>query len=84
MGRTTLDYAYSMSTVALNHLKARGLGDVQDVGPSKVASYYEDVVLTGVPDALSNIAHNPGNVLSTRRQATFVLENGAWKLQSTE
>jgi hypothetical protein len=83
-GPNDLNYSYSMSTVASNHLKVRGLGDIQDVGPTKVASYYEDVVLAGVPDALSNIAHNPGNQLSTRRQATFVLDNGAWKLQSTE
>jgi hypothetical protein len=83
-GPNDLRYAYNISTVALNRLKARNLGDIQDVGPTKVVSYYEDVVLTGVPDALSNIAHNPGNELSTHRQATFVLDNGAWKLQSTD
>ncbi|MGP8251065.1 MAG: hypothetical protein ACLQHF_03460 [Terracidiphilus sp.] len=83
-GPNDLRYAYSMSTVALNHLKARSLGEVQDVGPTKVVSYYEDVILAGVPDALLTIAHNPGNELSTHRQATFVLDNGAWKLQSIE
>lgn len=83
-GPNDLNYSYSLTTVALNRLKARGLGDIQDVGPTKVAPYYEDVVLSGVPDALSKMAHNPGNQLSTRRQATFVLDNGAWKLQSTE
>lgn len=83
-GPNDLRYAYNISTVALNHLKARNIGDVQDVGPTKVAAFYEDVVLTGVPDALSTLAHNPGNELSTRRQATFVLDGGAWKLQSIE
>jgi len=83
-GPNDLKYSLSLTTVALNHLKARDLGDVQDVGTTKVVSYYEDVVLAGVPDALSNIAHNPGNELSTPRQATFVLDNGAWKLQSIE
>jgi hypothetical protein len=83
-GPNDLRYAYSLSTVALNHLKARGLGDIQDVGPTKVAGFYEDVVFAGMSDALSTIAHNPGNTLSTHRQATFVLDNGAWKLQSIE
>lgn len=78
-----LRYAYSMSTVALNHLKARSLGDIQDVGATKVVQYYEDVVLN-VSDTLSTIIHNPGNQLSSHRQATFVLDNGAWKLQSIE
>lgn len=82
-GPNDLRYVYSMSTVALNHLKARDLGDIQDVGPTKVVPYYEDVVLN-VSNSLSTIAHEPGNELSTRRQATFVLENGAWRLQSIE
>jgi hypothetical protein len=82
-GPNDLRYAYSMSTVALNHLKARNLGDIQDVGPTKVVQYYEEVVLN-VSDLLSKIAHEPGNELSTHRQATFTLDNGAWKLQSVE
>lgn len=83
-GPSDLRYSYSLSTVALNHLKARNVGDIQDVGPTKVAAYYEDVVLSGVPDQLATIAHNPGNTLTSRRQATFALENGAWKLQTIE
>ena len=83
-GPNDLRYAYSMSTVAMDHLKARDLGDIQDVGSTKVVPYYEDVVLNGIPDALSTIVHQPGNELSTHRQATFVLDNGAWKLQSIE
>jgi hypothetical protein len=37
-----------------------------------------------VPEPLQRIAHNPGNKLSSLRQATFVLTNGAWTLQSIE
>jgi hypothetical protein len=37
-----------------------------------------------VPDPLQNIAHNPGNTLSSKRQADFSLEGGAWKLHSIE
>jgi len=33
-------------------------------------------------DTLQEIAHNPGNRLSTKRQADFTLEGGAWKLHS--
>ena len=78
-------YAIGVMTVAVNHLKARDIGDIQDqAGGGKAAEYTEDVVLTGVPDALQGIAHNPGNRLSTARTATFVLSNGAWTLQSVD
>jgi len=82
-GPDDLKYSYGMSTVALNHLRARGLGNIEDVGPTKVVQYYEDVVLN-VSDSLSTIVHNPGNQLSAHRQATFALDNGVWKLQSIE
>ena len=78
-------YAITVMTVATNHLKASDLGDIQDQpGGSKMADFTEDVVLTGVPDALQGIAHNPGNQLSTRRTAIFILNNGAWTLQSID
>jgi len=82
-GPSDLRYAYGMSTVALNHLKARSLGEIQDVGATKVVQYYEDVVLN-VSDSLSTIVHNPGNQLSSHRQATFAFDGGAWKLQSID
>jgi hypothetical protein len=76
-----------MTTVAANHLKAHDLGDLQDEmvagsDTAKGAKFTEGVNLTGVPDTLQEIAHNPGNKLSTRRQADFTLEGGAWKLHS--
>lgn len=78
-------YVVGIVTVATNHLKARDIGDLQDQsGGSKMADYTEDVVLTGVPDALRGIADNPGNRLSTKRTAIFVLNNGAWTLQSID
>ncbi len=67
-----------------NHLKARDVGQIQTVADTRIASFTENVNLDGVPDALQNIAHNPGNKLSSLRQATFVLVNGAWSLQSIE
>jgi len=73
-----------IQTVATNHLKARNVGDIQSVGDTRIASFTEDVNLDGLPQPLSDMAHNPGNKLSALRQATFALTNGAWTLQSVE
>jgi hypothetical protein len=75
-------YALVMTTVVANHLKAHDLAAIQDDPGGKGVSFTESVDLTGVPAPLQNIAHNPGNKLSTQRQAEFVLADGAWKLQS--
>ena len=56
--------------------------DPQDDAGGKGASFTEAVNLDGVPDALQQIAHNPGNKLSSKRQAEFALDGGAWKLVS--
>jgi hypothetical protein len=82
-------YTYVVTTTAANHLKAHDVTNIQDemvpgVDTAKSASFIEGVNLTGVPDALQQIAHNPGNKLSTKRQADFSLEGGAWKLHSIE
>ena len=76
-------YSLIVTTVATDHLKARDVGDPQDeVAGTKTATFNEAVSLNGVPGPLAEIAHNPGNMLSTKKTATFVVENGAWKLQS--
>jgi hypothetical protein len=82
-------YTYRMTTVAANHLKVHDMGDLQDemvpgADTAKSAKYTEGVNLTGVPDVLQEIAHNPGNKLSTKRQADFTYEGGAWKLHSIQ
>jgi hypothetical protein len=76
------DYSIVVVTVAANHLKAHDVQDPQDDGGGKGASFTEAVNLDGVPDALQQIAHNPGNKLSSKRQAEFALDGGAWKLVS--
>ena len=63
------------------------MGDLQDEmmggsGTSKMGNYTEGVNLTGVPQVLQDIAHNPGNRLSTKKEADFSLENGAWVLKN--
>ncbi len=82
---TGTDFQFVVVTTAANHLKARDVQDIQDaVGGGKSAAFTESVNLDGVPDALQSIAHNPGNKLSNLRQADFVYDSGAWKLQSIE
>lgn len=83
------NYTYVMTTVAANHFKARDMSTPQDemlpgADTAKGAKFTEGVNLTGVPDVLVQIAHNPGNRLSAKRQADFVLEGGAWKLRSID
>ena len=82
---TDAKYSIVVVTVTGNHLKARDIKDIQDaVGGGKTVTFTEGVDLTGTPAPLVGIAHNPGNQLSTTRQADFVLDGGAWKLQSVE
>lgn len=77
------NFSVLVVTVAANHLKAHDAGDPQDeVGGTKSVSYVESVNLTGVPSALESMSHSAGTKLSSRHLATFVLDGGAWKLQS--
>jgi hypothetical protein len=70
-------------TTAANHLKARVDNDPQDeVGGTKSVVFTESVNLDGVPGPLQDIAHNPGNKLSSKKTATFAVDGGAWKLVS--
>ncbi|HMG88296.1 MAG TPA: hypothetical protein VK574_21380 [Terracidiphilus sp.] len=83
------NYTAVVMTVAANHLRAHDMGDLQDEmltgsAAAKEGKYTEGVNLTGVPQALDNIAHHPGNKLSSRKQADFALENGTWTLKSIE
>lgn len=87
-------YSVTVVTVAANHLRAHDINNIQDetvpgVTTAKGAAYTEGVNLDGVPSPLQDIAHNPGNKLSTRRHADFsfgVLSDGGgvWQLHSIE
>jgi hypothetical protein len=78
-------FSVTVLTTAANHLKARDAKDVQDdAAGGKSIEFSESMSLDGVPDALQGIAHNPGNKLATKRTASFVLDNGAWKLNSIQ
>jgi hypothetical protein len=78
-------YSIVVVTVAANHLKAKDVQDPQDeAGGTKTAVYTEAVNLDGVPGALADIAHNPGNKLGSKKTATFALDGGAWNLNSIQ
>jgi hypothetical protein len=83
------NYTFRMVTVQANHLKARDMGDVTDemvagVETARGADFTEGVDLTGVPDLLQQIAHNPGNRLSTKRHVDFALVNAAWTVHGIQ
>lgn len=83
------NYSVVVTTVAANHPKAKDMGDLQDemlpgADTARAGKYTEVVNLTGVPDVLQDIAHHPGNKLSSRKQADFALVNGSWQLKSIE
>ncbi len=83
-GPTDPQYSIIVVPLVSSKLKARSLEDIQSLGDFKTVKFIEDVDLSGIPDALQNIAHEPGNKLSTPRLATFAVVNGAWTLQSIE
>lgn len=83
------NYNIIVVSVAANHLRARDLKTIDDATVpgftnAKGVDFSEAVSLDGVPAPLQDIAHNPGNQLSVKHRAEFVLENGAWKLNSIE
>ncbi len=78
---------FYVTTVITNHPKVKDVQDPQDdvvagVGTARSATFTETVNLTGVPDPLQQIAHNPGNVLSSQRTAEFALDGENWKVHS--
>jgi hypothetical protein len=83
-GPNDLDYSITLTTIATSHSRARNVQDIQDMSGGKVATYTEDENLDGLPGPLQDMAHDPGNELSTQKQANFVLANGAWTLQSIQ
>jgi hypothetical protein len=75
-------YAIAVTSLASVKLKADDLNDIQDSGDNKTVSFNEQLDLAPLPAPLADMAHNPGNRLSTKKTATFVLNNGTWALDS--
>lgn len=83
------NYTIQVTTVQVNHLRARDVGDISDemlsgVDTARGGMFTEGVDLTGVPDVLQQIAHNPGNQLSVKRHVDFALVNGAWTVHAIQ
>ena len=77
------NFSVVVVTVAAHPLKVHDLADPQDeVGGAKSVSFVESPSLEGVPNPLQLISSEPGNKLSSRHIATFVVDGDAWKLQS--
>lgn len=81
------NYTIVVTTVATNHLKSKDMSDLSDeamagVETAKSGKYTEVVNLTGVPQVLQDLAHSPGNKLSSKKEADFALANGAWALKT--
>ncbi|HKF46853.1 MAG TPA: hypothetical protein VKB38_05800 [Terracidiphilus sp.] len=79
------DFNFLIVTTTANTLKAKDVQDPQDemlpdVPNARGASFTEAVNMDGVPQPLQEMAHNPGNRLSSKRQADFSLDNGQWKV----
>lgn len=76
-------YSITMTTIATGQPRVSHVGDPIDVdSSSKTVTFSEDANLDALPDPLKQIAQSSGTGLSTSRRASFVLANGAWKLDS--
>jgi len=81
---TDKNFTIVIQTLAAVHLRAHDIGEIQRSGEKRTASFSEAINLDSLPAPLQDIAHNPGNKLSTKRTATFVLNGDAWTLQSIQ
>lgn len=80
---TDTKYTIVVNPIQANHLKARNLSDPQDeMNGAKSVRFDEVTSLEGVPDPVQSMARGTSTRISTRKTATFVLDSGAWKLQS--
>lgn len=76
---------FFITTIQKNHARIHDVQDPQDdvvanVDTAKSTTFMESVNWTDIPQPLQDIAHNPGNTLSTRRHVDFALEGGTWKV----
>ena len=78
-------FVVNITTLVSNHLKALNVNNIQSDGTGGMtAQYTEAINLDGLPGPLQDIAHEPGNRLTTQRTADFTFVNGKWTLQSIE
>jgi hypothetical protein len=79
---TDTTYTVVVNPVLTSHLKAKNLADPQDETNGVKSIRFDEVTsLEGVPDPVQSMARGTSTRISARKTATFVLDNGAWKLQ---
>jgi hypothetical protein len=79
------NFHFYVVTLQQNHFRVKDVSGPEDgvvpgVDKAKSATFSETLNLDGVPQPLSDLAHNAGNQLSSKKTADFSYENGAWKL----
>lgn len=82
-------YNVMLFAVPPTHLKVKDIKDVQDsvipgASAAKSVEFSEALNLEGIPAPLVDIAHDPGNKLTTKRVADFTYDGSAWKLHSIQ
>lgn len=78
-------FSFLVVTDAANHPKAMDVQDPQDevlpgTNTAKSVAFTEGADFTGVPQPLQDIAHNPGNRLSSKRQADLTWDGMNWRV----
>jgi hypothetical protein len=79
------EFHFLVTTTAATTMRAKDVDDPQDeilpdVKTAKSVKFTESVNMSEVPQPLQDMAHSPGNKLSSKKQADMAYENGAWKV----
>jgi hypothetical protein len=76
-------YVIVINPVVANHLKAKNPGEpTDDMAGGRTVTYDEVTSLDGTPDPVQQMARLSSTKISAKKTATFVLDSGAWKLQT--
>ncbi len=76
---------FYVTTVQANHPKVNEVAEPQDdvvpgVETARSAKFTQDANLDGMPDPVKQMAHDVGNILSSRKTAEFALDGSNWKV----
>lgn len=79
------EFHFLEETTAAANMRAKEVRDPQDetlpdAQAAKSVKFTESVNMKDVPEPLQKMAHNPGNKLSSKKQADLAYQDGAWKV----
>jgi hypothetical protein len=79
------EFHFLIVTAAASTMRAKEVQDPQDevlpgASSAKSVAYTESVNMDGIPKPLQDMAHNPGNRLSSKRQADLAYDGGTWNV----